>query len=137
VYVCRNFDIRELVPYGVWKNTDNKQLLWWLFDDRMLKVADKLRDAYGKMVGNDWAWGGDKKMCGFRPWESETGSRLSQHKFGRAFDSTPYETDVKVIRQDIIDRKHPFMEEIKGLELGVSWLHFDLRNSNELVTFRP
>jgi len=54
VYVCRNFDIRELVPYGVWKNTDNKQLLWWLFDDRMLKVADKLRDTYGKMVGNDW-----------------------------------------------------------------------------------
>jgi len=136
MYKCEWFEIRELVPHGIWKSADEEWKLRIMFDDRLLRVIDKLRETYGKMVINDWHWKGDRTMSGFRPWDSTVGSHFSQHKFGRAVDLHPGE-GVEHIRQDIMEKAEPFMEEIKGLEMEISWLHIDVRNAEDLVTFSP
>ena len=59
MYECEHFQIEELVPPEALELVDNKAVLWWLFDDRLLRVADRLREEYGPMTVNDWIWGGD------------------------------------------------------------------------------
>lgn len=138
IYKCKWFGIKELVPEEVYNLAEKEDYLWWLFDDRALYVLDQLRKEYGKMIVNDWMWGGDRTMSGFRPWGSQVGSTFSQHHFGRAFDPLPKEESPGTIRRHIQARKFGWMKEITGLELGISWLHFDLRNNkNDLLTFRP
>ena len=136
MYKCKNFSIHELVPpeifnqYPEWK-------LWLLFDNRLLTVLDKLRDTYGPLTVNNWKWGGEYTQSGLRMSDSKYYSLTSQHAHGRAGDCRPEDVSVEAIRQDIIDRKYPWMKLIKGLELGVSWLHIDTRNNKTLVTFKP
>lgn len=137
-YRCKWFQIEELVPEEIYNQAEKEIYLWWIFDDRALFVLDMLREEYGKMLVNDWIWGGERHMAGFRPWGSEVGSTFSQHHFGRAFDVLPQETQLKTIRDDIRTFKFWWMKKITGLELKVSWLHFDIRNNmHELITFSP
>jgi len=100
-------------------------------------VLDLLRETYGPAVVNDWVWNGESTMSGFRPFGSPIGSAFSQHKFANAFDVHFHEADLHEVRADIMNRKYEFMSKIKGLELDVSWLHFDCRNCDELLTFKP
>ena len=44
---------------------------------------------------------------------------------------------IAVIREDIRKGKFEWMEVIKGLEMGVEWLHFDLRDRKDLLVFWP
>lgn len=135
-YKCKWFQIEELVPEVVYNQAGKEIYLWWMFDSQALFVLDMLREKYGKMLVNDWLWGGKRRMAGFRPWGSSIGSTFSQHHFGRAFDALPQEADPDDIRKDIQNQEFWWMEEITGLELNVSWLHFDTRNNlSELITF--
>ena len=125
MYRPRYFNIQELVPKGVYEVYD-EELLWLLFDDRILIAADIIRDAYGPMIINDWHKGGRFDESGFRSWFTPTGAKLSQHKFGRALDLKPVRGHVNTIREKIISR-----ELCNGLvtcvEENVSWLHIDCR----------
>lgn len=77
-------------------------------------------------------------MSGFRPFNGDTGSSLSQHKFGRALDLIPAKVHPDKIREDIINKKYGFMKKIQAIEMDISWLHFDVRNnSDELLKFYP
>ena len=137
MYQCSFFQIQELVPPDIYEQASSEMVLWMMFRREALQVLDLLRETYGPAIVNDWVWGGEYTMRGFRPFESTVGSGFSQHKFANAFDVHFRETDVRAIRADIIARKHGFMQKIKGLELEVSWLHFDCRNCDELLTFKP
>jgi hypothetical protein len=103
-----------------------------MFDYRLVRTIHNLRLRYGKMVMNDWYWGGKWKERGWRPWGSLTGAMFSQHKFGRAADMIPVETTVDQIRKDILDTPyHPDFKYITCIEMNVTWLHIDIRNYNK------
>lgn len=128
--------IEEVVPPALFHELPARKL-WLLFDDRILHAFDELRRIYGPITINDWFWGGKRTQSGFRMPGSNYYSLTSQHAHGRALDGIPKETSVETIRRDIMDRKYEFMKQIKGLELDVSWLHFDCRPTKEIVTFKP
>lgn len=130
IYKPQYFRLEEVLPKYFF--TGNEQLadnLWLMFDKRILITADKLRYIYGKMVCNTWLWGGSHEYRGWRPFHANTGSFLSQHKFGRALDLFPVHATVDEIRQDILSNSYTYeFRFITGLELNVNWLHIDCRN---------
>ena len=126
------FALHELVPKEVYKEYErvNKLYrLWYVFDPRMLFTIDRLRERYGKMIMNNWFWGGNHQYRGWRDSEVKIGASLSQHKFGRAADLVSVEHTAEEIRNDILaDPFHDDFKYITCIELAVLWLHFDIRN---------
>jgi hypothetical protein len=126
-YIPKHFKIEELVSPDICDPSNPNQ--WFLFDERILITADRLRERYGVMYCNTWMWGGQHTFRGFRTWATKVGSANSQHKLGRALDLIPMCVDVDKVRNDII--ANPTREEfeyIMAIELGVPWLHIDCRN---------
>ena len=79
-YRCKYFTIRELVnPSFVGLN---ESILWRLFDDRLLRGIDMIREKYGPCTINAGTW----VDCGLRAMDSKNGAKWSAHKFGRAAD---------------------------------------------------
>lgn len=135
MYKCKHFKIEELVPqklFEEYKKKDSIDKLWLIFDKKLLELADNLREDYGSMTCNNWLWGGNRNLSGFRPFnEKDTGASLSQHKFGRALDLIPKHVEPDEMRNDIINKKKDYMKYIKCIEMDISWFHYDLRNSND------
>ncbi len=130
MYIPKYFKIQEVVSPYVYNTVTNKDQLWWLFDDRLLKTADMLRDKYGPIIINNWAQG--LKYSGFREESSTIGAKMSQHKHGRAFDLHPTKVTAEKMREDLL--ADPWAEEfqyITCIEINVSWFHMDVRNWNK------
>ena len=126
-YIPKYFKIEEVTSPDICDPLDANQ--WFLFDDRILWTADRIRSRYGKIVCNTWLWNGQHTFRGFRPWSCQVGSKRSQHKLGRALDLIPIEVTVDELRNEII--ANPIREEFKfitAIESDVSWLHIDCRN---------
>lgn len=72
----------------------------------------------------------EKDSCG--------GATYSQHKFGRACDVVSRKTSAQEMRDYIIQNRNKF-PHITTLEDTVSWLHFDIRptNNKNINTFKP
>jgi len=136
MYRCKHFAIHELVPPHVHRKRGDKS--WQLLDDRLLITADRLRDRYGPMTINNWHWDGDRQWSGLRTPGSPYYSETSQHSFGRAFDCIFQNVAAEAVRQDILTEpdSHAF-ELINSIEIGVSWLHFDVRNCDRILAFKP
>ena len=136
MYKCTHFIIEELVPPQVFK--DRKQKAWQLLDDRMLITLDRLREKYGSMTVNNWKWGGDREWSGLRTADSPYFSKYSQHSFGRAADVIFKTVTAEQVRQDMLaNPDDEVFEYINSIELGVSWLHFDIRNVDRIFAFHP
>lgn len=120
------FELYELVSEEAYA-TMTERVMWRMFDDRILGVADMLRKRYGAMTCNDWYWGGKWHGRGLR---MEVGT--SQHCFGRALDLIPLSVSVDKIREDI--NRWPWVfPGINAMEISsetktVNWLHVDCRN---------
>lgn len=80
MYKAKYFSIRELVHPSFLGTSED--ILWRLFDDRLLKYADKIREKYGACTVN----ANGLTDCGLRKMDSVTGAKFSSHKFGRALD---------------------------------------------------
>lgn len=135
IYIPKYFKIQEFLPedfYNEYKmRTDN---LWFIFDGGLLRSCDVIRERYGKIFINTWLFSGDKHLRGWRPFNSDVGKPLSQHKFGRAADLEPQIVSAEEIRRDIIARKNEIgLGAITCIEKDVSWLHIDTRNYNGLL----
>lgn len=138
MYIPDHFEPYELVPESVYNQfVDEEGSLnlnfWSFFDDRMLITADRIREYYDrKMIVNTWWWGGEKEYRGFRSPGIDVGAKWSQHRFGRALDSIILDLDMEGVINQILN--NPFdlaFKYITALELGVQWLHFDVRNWNK------
>lgn len=81
MYKCQYFKLSELVNPAVLKSVP-ENTLWLIFDDRLLRCADLIREKYGPCSVN----GSGLVDCGLRDWKSTTGAKYSAHKFGRALD---------------------------------------------------
>ena len=134
MYKCKHFVIQELVSPGTYKDRGEKA--WQLLDDRMLMTLDLLREKYGKMTVNNWKWGGDREWSCLRTAESPWFSKYSQHSFGRAADVIFNDITAEEVRQQILaNPDDPTFALINSFEENTSWLHFDVRNSDRILTF--
>ncbi|MBW1841810.1 MAG: hypothetical protein JRI75_08440 [Deltaproteobacteria bacterium] len=136
MHKCKHFAIHELVPRSVFEDRGEKA--WELLDDRLLITLDRLRERYGSITVNNWYWGKEREWSGLRTKESPFYSPYSQHTFGRATDCLFSKVSVEEVRQDILAMSNdPTFEMIGSVELGVSWLHFDVRNCDRIKTYYP
>lgn len=134
MYKCKHFGIKELVSEGTYNARGEKA--WMLLDERALMTIDMLRDKYGSITINDWSWGGKNHWRGLRTSDSKYYSPYSQHSFGRAFDLIFSTTTAEQVRQDIISNPNdPAFRFINSFEENTSWLHFDVRNCERIMTY--
>ena len=80
-YRCKYFTIKELVQTKL-LNQLGEDRAWLIFDERILKAADIVRELYGPCTVNTPAI----NMCGLVPFDSAREAKFSPHKFGRALD---------------------------------------------------
>lgn len=132
MYKCKHFSVDELVPPHVYKERGSKA--WELLDERLLITIDELRDALGSAVINNYRWGGNRQWSGLRTPESPYYRPYSQHSFGRAVDMVFAKVTAEEARQHIFANKERY-PYVFAVELGVSWLHIDCRNTNRIFTF--
>lgn len=134
MYKCKYFKIHELVPPNVYEERGERA--WYLLDNRMLMVIDRLREKFGLMTINNYEFGGVREWAGLRTSNSPYYSAYSQHSFGRAFDIIFKDTSTDRVRNHILANQEEF-PEIGGIELGTSWLHIDGRNhDSKILTFK-
>lgn len=138
MFIPDGFKLYELLPKNFYEdhyNSSNLPKLWNMFDYRLKYTIHMLRKRYGTLIANDWYWGGVNQYRGWRPTDCTVGAKFSQHKYGRAIDlKTPRTARKKAsdIREDIL--RDPFHEDFKYItcvEMGVSWLHFDVRDHDK------
>lgn len=137
-YKPKWFSLEELVPKRVFE--DRGKAVLQLFDPRILTAADALRERYGKMIVNNWPFGGKNEYCGWRPAICNVGTQFSQHRFGRALDLHPQDTELEEIIHDLRVRPdRRAYQFITAVEDDVSWLHIDCRNNTKggILFFKP
>lgn len=136
-YTPKYYDTNEIVPrtlHDRLRLSGQLHRVWWLFDPRLLYIADRLRVRFGPMRINDWAMGGDLNYRGFRPEGCGVGSEFSDHKFGRALDLSAWNGSVSAVemREAILaDPWHEDFQYITVIEMDVDWLHFGVRNRDK------
>lgn len=131
MYKTKHFKLYELVPKDIYQATpkDKYHRLWQLFDVRGLITLDRLRERYGSARINNWRQDGPDEFGGWRPFDCNTGSELSQHKWGRGYDPKFKHVSADEIREDILkDPEKETFEHITCIEMDIDWLHFDTRN---------
>ena len=133
-YIPKYFKPYELVPRIIYESLPERKI-WQLFDQRVLHVADRIRERYGKMIANTWYWGGRHQYRGWRHPGCKIGARYSQHRYGRALDLVPQQITAEEIRQDI--KEGEIFIHITCIEDEVFWLHFDVRNYAGLLIITP
>ena len=138
IYIPKHFKIEELVPPEYMSKYTPYQL-WMMFDSRILKGADMLRERHGSMTINNWLWGGDYKYSGIRPESWYKGPSASQHRFGRALDPKFKKSTPQEVRQDIKNNIMLFGDFIKRVEKDTpTWVHIDTgQNENGIKFFDP
>ena len=126
--VSENFSLQEFVPKDVYQQYGNMSI--WFVDKRIITISQWLRDKLGKPVKiNDWVEGGQYKESGFRNFDTGTGAKRSQHKFGRAADIKVAGYEGEELRQIVRDN----FPELKLLGLTTiekntpTWVHIDCR----------
>ncbi len=129
------FEIHELVPKKMYEKYGEKA--WRYVDVRLIETIDKLKEHFnlGTMTINNYGFGGSREWSGIRTPESQNYSYGSQHSFANAFDIVFSDYSAEEVRNYIINNRDLF-PHINGLELGVIWVHLDVRNEDNLVTFK-
>ena len=132
--IRENFDLREFVPPSVWQNFGAASR--WFLDPQMLDLAQFYRDWFDAPITvNNWHYGGQFTERGFRVPDTNVGARLSQHKFGRAFDCNVRGMTPDEVRAEILSNEDLFMR--KGLttlesgDIATTWVHSDIRSTNK------
>lgn len=138
-YRCKYFTLKELVHPDLLKAVP-EDILWSLFDERLLKLADKIREKYGVCTVNT----GKLVNCGLRKSDAD-GAKWSAHKFGRALDIHVQRIEnqwggKKAAKVDAYNRVREqlmalpefdvlnFEHASKDSPSGISWLHIDTAN---------
>lgn len=133
--ISKYFKIHELVPRKMYEEYGEKA--WRYVDVRLIDTIDILKEHFnlGTMTINNYYWDGSREWSGIRTPESPNYGYGSQHSYANAFDIVFSDYTAEEVRNYIINTPHIF-KYIKGLELGVSWVHLDIRNEDMITLFR-
>jgi hypothetical protein len=134
-YKCVHFQPEELVDKQTFERF--KGNIWFLFRQDALISLDGIREYFDKpVIVNNWNCphiGKTFQYRGFRPHESPDWSQYSQH-CGNAFDLDVVGIPADEVRKIIIEKKDdPHFELITCLEINISWIHFDTRNTLDRI----
>ena len=143
IKVSENFYADEYIPRELYVDIWHKPwVVRGLIDYRLIEADQKLRSIFGATQINTWWNGGENNASGLRLPTSKFYSNTSQHTFGRASDKHFLNYTAEEVQEYV--KKHWKELGIYGLELGVSWVHTDVRWNgyyqdprNELKTFNP
>lgn len=133
MYRPKYYTIKELVNPDLLKKI-GEETAWKMFDDRLLKAADQIREKYGTIVVNT----STLKDCGLRDPQSTTGAKYSMHKIGRALDlhivniekkwpnnKSGKTADYNRVREQLMmDSRFDCL----SFEHNIHWLHIDTGN---------
>ena len=133
MYKCKYFKIKELVNPELLKKV-GEDVAWLMFDDRLLKMADAIREKYGACTVN----ASGLVDCGLRDPNCTTGAKNSMHKIGRALDLHIRSIELKHVGDRVgkIKAYNLVREQLMLLpqfdvlkfERNISWLHIDTGN---------
>jgi len=130
--ISKYFKAEELLPEG---ETNVK-----LIDQKLLDLIDEIRELLGVPCSiNNYASGGDRQWCGLRTKKCTIGAPKSKHKLGQAADMHPSGMSAEVARAKVKEAVAAGkLKNLGGVELGVSWLHVDVRSriNNEVLWFK-
>lgn len=134
--ISKYYKVHEFVPEHIYKKYGEKA--WRFIDSRLISSFDTIKERFpnGTVTLNNYFWGGNRHWSGIRTSKSPDYSETSMHSFASAGDAVFSEYEAEEIRQDIIANPeiYPY---IKGIEMGISWLHIDTRNEDKLQLFYP
>ena len=133
VKINKYFYLDEYIPKTLYEIKSEDELLK-LLDPRLLEMDFKLREIFGVCIINNWMVGGTRQWSGLRTPDSPYYKPHSQHSFGRASDKIFRDVSAEEVRAFIIKHQAMF-PYIRGIEMGVSWVHTDVRDSSYLVKF--
>lgn len=136
--LSKNFRLEEFVDPETFEKYKDRCTAF--FDPLIFPLAQKLRDRYGSFVINDWKYGGERVWSGLRVPRSSYYSITSQHSRGGAIDCWFGSVEKnEEIRRDVIKNRNSLFPEIGGLEVDITWCHFDTRyrHTGELLVFSP
>ena len=125
--LTKNFVVQEFVYPDLFEQYGEKSQ--WFIDKRIVQACQFLREKLARPIKiNDWHSGGHYKESGLRTFDTSTGAKFSQHKFGGAADLKIDDLGGDEMRQ-IIKRYWP---DLKGLISTIeddtdTWLHIDCR----------
>lgn len=145
-----NYDLRKFVPWSIWNQYQERSIMF--IDPKILAIYNVLKTWYGvdPIVNNWFLPGGKLHNRGFRTPGTTVGATLSQHKFGRALDSTIEKVHARYVFQDIMNERDlteklleagaTTIEDITFTEKG-NWIHLDSRlyteNFDRLIVVKP
>ena len=108
--LSKNFVIQEFVYPEIFEKYGEKAQ--WFIDKRIVQACQLLRDKVGRSITiNNWHSGGRYEESGLREFDTETGAKYSQHKFGAAADLKIVGMNGEEMR-DIVKKYWP---DLKGL----------------------
>lgn len=136
--VSKYFIVQEFVPPEIYKQFGD--MAWQFIDPRLVTLADYIREYFGKaMTINNWDSGGTLSLRGFRLPDTEVGGRLSQHKFGRAFDFNLTGITPQESYSVILKNKKSFMAKglttVENIDFTHTWNHVDVRYTGKTDLF--
>ena len=136
-YRCKHFVIEELISQDLYTKYGSEKC-WEFLDPELLKMIDIIKERFpdGTCSINTWKWNGDRKWSGIRTSKSSYFSVGSMHSWGKAVDMVFSKYTADEVREDIIANPDIYYA-IKGLELGISWVHIDTRNRETIKSFYP
>ena len=128
------FKVHELVPRAMYEKYG--ETAWRYVDTDLINAIDLLKEQFpkGTMTINNYVWGGEREWSGLRTPDSPWYSFGSMHSFGKAVDIVFSKYSAGDVREYIFSNLEMF-SGVKGIELGVSWVHLDTRNEETLVRF--
>ena len=139
--VSANFSLQEFIDPVTYSERGEKSLQ--LIDNRIISIAQFFRDIYGGVTINNWHSGGSYKESGLRRFDTSTGAKYSQHKYGRAIDLKFSNKTAQQVYADIMNDKNKFfnagLRVVENIQATPSWLHLDVRNTglNDILIVNP
>ena len=143
-YLPKHFSIVELVPEELYK-TLHPELMWGLFDDKLLKGLDYLKELFprGAIIINDWYWGGRYSQSGIRTQNSPYYLSGSMHSVGKAVDLKFTEYEIKDAYEKLkYDKKiTKYFSRMEHIDHTPTWIHLDQKEPSngfpQLYVFKP
>lgn len=136
--LTRNFELQEFVHPEIYRRIGNRSADF--LHPLLARTIQELRNRFGKIIINDWLWGGELVDSGLRLPQGTVGADLSAHRFGCAAD-IKIETVIPIdVQQQIMQHQHiyPHITRMENADITKTWLHIEVgKRKAPIVIYNP